>query len=127
MGESKNTFNTTFKKMGRLDKMIVFNMLIIVVMLVCVFRDALWQELGWPFFLEGICVELPILWLWRTCPNLPHFSHTIKEFYIVHLSSMTLLLQTLTSQVFHNLRSSIPFTDLNDSKTLLFISSEFCR
>jgi hypothetical protein len=34
MGSSKNTLNTTPKKMGRLDKMIVFNVLIIVMILV---------------------------------------------------------------------------------------------
>jgi cell division protein FtsL len=36
MGSSKNTLNTTPKKMGRLDKMIVFNVLIIVMILICV-------------------------------------------------------------------------------------------
>jgi hypothetical protein len=55
MGESKNTFNTTFKKMGRLDKMIVFNMLTSDVMLGFVFVDAFWRGLGRPIFVEGIC------------------------------------------------------------------------
>jgi hypothetical protein len=54
LGESKNTLNTTLKKMGRLDKIIVFSVLIIVVILVCDFLVTLWQELGRPSYLENI-------------------------------------------------------------------------
>jgi hypothetical protein len=36
LGSSKNTLNTTLRKMGRLDKMILLNVLSIVMRLVCV-------------------------------------------------------------------------------------------
>jgi hypothetical protein len=54
MGQSKNTLNTTLKKMGRLDKIIVFSVLIIVMILVCHFLVTLWQELRRPSYLEDI-------------------------------------------------------------------------
>jgi len=54
MGESKNILNTTLKKMDRLEKMNVFRVLIIVMMLVCVSLDVSYQELGRLIFLEGV-------------------------------------------------------------------------
>jgi hypothetical protein len=45
MGPSNNTFNTTPKNMSRLDKKIVFNVLIIAAILVCVSLVTLRQEL----------------------------------------------------------------------------------
>jgi hypothetical protein len=36
MGESKNTLNTTPKNMDRLDTMIIFSVLIVVMIFVCV-------------------------------------------------------------------------------------------
>jgi hypothetical protein len=57
MGKSRNTFNTTLKKTGRLDKMIAFSVLTIVTLLVCVSVITLWRELRHPIFLEVI-VEL---------------------------------------------------------------------
>jgi len=54
MGESKNTLNTTPKRMGRLDKTIVFNVLIIVKTLVCDFFVTLGQEVERSIFLEGV-------------------------------------------------------------------------
>jgi len=45
LGEPKNTRNTTPKRMGRLDKTIVFNVLIIVKTLACDFFVTLWREL----------------------------------------------------------------------------------
>jgi hypothetical protein len=54
VGSSINILNTTVKKMGCIDITNVFNVLIIVMILVCDFLAALWQELGQPIFLEGI-------------------------------------------------------------------------
>jgi hypothetical protein len=53
MGNSKNTLNTTLKKMGLLDKNIVFSVLIILMILVCDLLVTLVRELGRPFFLLG--------------------------------------------------------------------------
>jgi len=36
MGSSKNFLNTTLKKMGRLDKVIALNQVIVVMILICV-------------------------------------------------------------------------------------------
>jgi len=54
MGNSKNTLNTTLKKMSRLDRKIVFDVLIILMILVCDFLATMLRELGQSFFLEGI-------------------------------------------------------------------------
>jgi hypothetical protein len=53
MGSSKNTFNTTLKRMGRLDKMVVFNILITVITSVCDSVVTLWRESARLIFLEG--------------------------------------------------------------------------
>jgi hypothetical protein len=52
MVSSKNTLNTTSRTIARLDKMIVFSILIIVMVLICVPLDASCQELGATIFLE---------------------------------------------------------------------------
>jgi hypothetical protein len=49
-GRTGNWPTTNSEKMGRLDKTIVFNMKIIVVIFVFVSLDVLWQELGRPPF-----------------------------------------------------------------------------
>jgi hypothetical protein len=54
MGPSNNILNTTPKKMGRLNQMKVFNVLIIVMTLVYVFLITWYRELGRPIFLEAI-------------------------------------------------------------------------
>jgi hypothetical protein len=46
--------------MGRHDTMIVFNVLIIVMILICVSLDVSWEELRRPTFLEGIFGLTPI-------------------------------------------------------------------
>jgi fatty acid desaturase len=51
-GNSKNTRNTAPKKMDRRDKMIVFNVLIIAIILVCESLVILYWELGRPIFLR---------------------------------------------------------------------------
>jgi cell division protein FtsL len=48
MGSSKNVFKTTLKEMGRPDKMIVFNVLIIVMVLVCAILVLSLRELERP-------------------------------------------------------------------------------
>jgi hypothetical protein len=54
MGSPKNTLNTTLKKMGRLDKMIVVNLLIIVTVLIFDFLVTMLRKLRRPIFLEDI-------------------------------------------------------------------------
>jgi hypothetical protein len=54
VGLSKNILNTTLKKMGRLDKKIVFNVLITVATMICDSVVVLLQELRRPIFLEGV-------------------------------------------------------------------------
>jgi len=54
VGSSKNTINTIRKKMGRIDTMIVFSVLVIVVLFVCASLVISCRELGRPIFLEGI-------------------------------------------------------------------------
>jgi hypothetical protein len=54
LGPSKNIHNTTPKKMGFLDQMKVFSMLIIVTTLVYVSLIIWYRELGRPIFLEAI-------------------------------------------------------------------------
>jgi len=54
MGSSNNTLNTALKKMGRLDKITLFNALITVMILVFDLLVTMWQELGRPIFLEAI-------------------------------------------------------------------------
>jgi hypothetical protein len=56
MGRSKNNLNSTLKKLGRLDIMVTSNMLIFVIILVCVFLDVSWQDLGRSVFFDGIFV-----------------------------------------------------------------------
>jgi len=53
MCRSKNTLNTTLK-MGRLDKMIIFRVLIIVTILICVSLDVPFRERRRSIFLEGV-------------------------------------------------------------------------
>jgi hypothetical protein len=55
MGNSKNTLNTTLKKIIRLDKMIVLSMLTIVMTLVYVSLVISCREKGRSIFLEGVC------------------------------------------------------------------------
>jgi hypothetical protein len=54
MGPSKNILNKAPKKIGRLDQMKVFSVLIIVMTLVYVFLIKWYRELGRPIFLEAI-------------------------------------------------------------------------
>jgi hypothetical protein len=54
LGPSKNIHNTTPKKMGFLDQMKVFSMLIIVMTLVYVSLIIWYRDLGRPIFLEAI-------------------------------------------------------------------------
>jgi hypothetical protein len=54
IGSSKNTLNTIPKKVGRLDKMIVSIVLIIVMILVCASRIRSWRELPRIIFPEGV-------------------------------------------------------------------------
>jgi t-SNARE complex subunit (syntaxin) len=44
MGSSNNTLNTALKKMGRIDKITLFNVLITVMILVCYFLVITYQE-----------------------------------------------------------------------------------
>jgi hypothetical protein len=60
MGSTNNTLNATPKKLGRLDKVIVFNVLITAMVLICVSLDVLCQELRWLTFLEGVFKLTPI-------------------------------------------------------------------
>jgi hypothetical protein len=50
MSSSKNTLNTSPNKMGRLVKMTVFNILMIVMTSVCDFPIILWRQSDGPFF-----------------------------------------------------------------------------
>jgi hypothetical protein len=54
MRSSKNTLTTTLKKLGRLDKMIVFSVLIMLMIMTCDFVVMLFQELRRPIFLEAV-------------------------------------------------------------------------
>jgi hypothetical protein len=54
VGSSKNTINTIRKKMGRIDTMIAFSVLFIVVILFCASLAISCRELGQPIFLEDI-------------------------------------------------------------------------
>jgi len=54
MGPSKNILNTAPKKMGRLDQMKVFIVLIIVMILVYISLITRYRELGRPNFLQDI-------------------------------------------------------------------------
>jgi len=54
MRASKNTFITTVKRMGRLNKMIALSVLIIVMKAICDSLVISRQELGQPIFLEAI-------------------------------------------------------------------------
>jgi hypothetical protein len=51
MDYSTSTLNTPFNKMGYINKMIVFKVLIIVMLLVCV-SLVYWTERGRPIFLD---------------------------------------------------------------------------
>jgi hypothetical protein len=50
----KNALNTTLKKMGRLDKMIIFSGLNIVTILSCVFLEVSFQRRRRPIFLVDV-------------------------------------------------------------------------
>jgi hypothetical protein len=69
LGSFKNTLNTTLNKMVRLDKMIAFSVLIIVMILVCLCLVISYRELGRPIFLEGVSdsirqlSQVNILWV----------------------------------------------------------------
>jgi ABC-type uncharacterized transport system permease subunit len=52
MGNSKNTLKYNSEENGRLDKAIVFNVLIMVMILACVSLVTLWQELKRSTFLR---------------------------------------------------------------------------
>jgi hypothetical protein len=54
MGSSNNTLNTALKKMGLIDKITLFNVLITVMILVSYFLVIAYQEFRRPNFLEGI-------------------------------------------------------------------------
>jgi len=54
VAESKNILNSTLKNMGRLDKMLIFNALMIVTISICVSLVPLWRDLGQPIFLESV-------------------------------------------------------------------------
>jgi len=54
MASSKNTANTTLKKMDGLDEMSAFIALIITVIIFCAFVVMLREELEKPIFLESI-------------------------------------------------------------------------
>jgi len=54
MNISKSILNTTPKKMGRLDKMIILSLLMSVMLLVCDSLVTLWRDLRRPIFVEGI-------------------------------------------------------------------------
>jgi len=54
ISSSKKGLNTTPKKMGHLNIMILFNVLIIVIRLAYDFLVASWRELGRPICLEDI-------------------------------------------------------------------------
>jgi len=59
MGQSKNILNITLKKMGRPNKMVIFNTIVFVLILVCGSLHNSWREWGLPIFHEAV-LDSPI-------------------------------------------------------------------